>query len=289
MAIVTTPSGVELEHLWRLRGATTDVEARPDDHDEVPILLIQGMGGTIHSWGEPFLDALATGADLVRFGHRGVGRSTRVEEQFTIGDLADDAVSLLDALGLERAHVVSASLGGTAAQALVLAAPERVATLTLGCTYPGGPGAKVMSEETVRKLFGARLEGVEAAIRASWEVNLSEKFREADVDGSEFQRFLEMATRAPVAVPVIIQQATAAGGHDVQAKLPSIAAPTLVIHGTEDEILPFVNGEIIAEAIPDARFEIFPEVGHLWWWEQPERSARLILDHIERAGSGGGS
>jgi pimeloyl-ACP methyl ester carboxylesterase len=92
-----------------------------------------------------------------------------------------------------------------------------------------------------------------------------------------------MATLAPVAVPVILKQAIAVASHDTQAKLAALEAPTLVIHGTEDEILPFVNAEIIAGAILGARFEVFEDVGHLWWWEQPDHSASLILEHVHRA------
>jgi 3-oxoadipate enol-lactonase len=112
-----------------------------------PLLLIQGMGGNHLSWGEPFLEALEGDFDVVAYDHRGVGRSSRVTDPFTIVELADDAAALLDALGWDSAHVVGISMGGMVAQELALRHPERLRTLTLGCTYCGGEGSALTSNE----------------------------------------------------------------------------------------------------------------------------------------------
>src|SRR5205085_15797 len=107
-----------------------------------PLLLVQGMGGTHLAWGEPFVTALERDFEIVVYDHRGVGRSPRVDEPFTVRDLAEDARELLDELGWRTAHVVGISMGGMIAQELVIAHPERVSTLTLGCTYAGGPSSR---------------------------------------------------------------------------------------------------------------------------------------------------
>ena len=112
------------------------------------LLLIQGMSGTHLSWGEPFEAALAgAGLELITYDHRGVGHSARVDEGFSIVELADDAAGLLDALELERAHVLGISMGGMVAQELALRHPQRVRTLTLGCTYCGGPEGRLAGDE----------------------------------------------------------------------------------------------------------------------------------------------
>ena len=103
-----------------------------------PLLLIMGATGTALSWGEPFLDALRQDFETIVYDNRGIGQSSRVEEPFTTARLAQDAAGLLDALELDSAHVLGISMGGMAAQELALAQPERVRTLTLGCTYCGG-------------------------------------------------------------------------------------------------------------------------------------------------------
>jgi pimeloyl-ACP methyl ester carboxylesterase len=107
-----------------------------------PLLLVQGTTGHSLHWGEPFLTALERDFELVLYDHRGVGRSASHDGPFTIADLAGDADALLEGLGIERAHVLGISMGGMVAQELALGAPERVWTLTLGCTYCGGPGSR---------------------------------------------------------------------------------------------------------------------------------------------------
>ena len=126
--------------------ATIDVAGRPIEYVRrgtgEPLLLIQGMSGTHASWGEPFLSLLEPHLDLIAYDHRGIGASAPRDGSFTIADLAQDAAGVLDALGIERAHVLGISMGGMVAQELAIAHPERLRTLTIGCSYPGGAGSK---------------------------------------------------------------------------------------------------------------------------------------------------
>jgi 3-oxoadipate enol-lactonase len=239
-----------------------------------PMLLIQGMSGSHLSWGEPFLAALERDFDLVANDHRGVGHSSAVAYPFTICDLADDAGALMDALGWESAHVVGISMGGMVAQELALRQPERITTLTLGCTYCGGEGSALTSNEVGTKLAEAMMSGDrDRAIATAYEVNVSPGY---GADKSAYATFYEMATALPTPVPVIMLQAQAIQAHDTLDRLGEISAPTLVIHGTEDEMLPYSNAVLIASRIPGARLETFDGVGHMFWWEQPERSAEAI-------------
>src|SRR6201996_5300774 len=120
-----------------------------------PLLLIQGMSGTHLTWGERFLSRLEPDFDCVVFDNRGIGNSADAAGPFTIADLAADALAVMDAAGLESAHVLGISMGGMTAQELALAAPERLRTLTLGCTYPGGPGSSLADPEDAGPLLGA--------------------------------------------------------------------------------------------------------------------------------------
>jgi pimeloyl-ACP methyl ester carboxylesterase len=97
-----------------------------------------------------------------------------------------------------------------------------------------------------------------------------------------------MAKSLPAPVPVIMLQMQAIGGRDTSARLPSLALPTLVIHGDEDQMLPVANGRLIASLVPDAQLEILGGVGHMFWWEQPARSAELVRAHA-LAGAGAGA
>ena len=105
------------------------------------LLLIQGMSGHGAMWGAALVDELARDFEVVTYDHRGIGESARADDPFSIADLAADAAGLLTALGHESAHVMGISMGGMVAQELTLRAPERVRSVTFGCTTPGGPGA----------------------------------------------------------------------------------------------------------------------------------------------------
>lgn len=247
-----------------------------------PLLLIQGMSGTHVSWGEPFLGALREHFDVTAFDNRGIGLSAPIDGPFTIVEMAEDTAALMGELGLESAHVVGISMGGMIAQELALAHPERLRSLTLGCTYCGGPGSQLMPEENARKLMEGLASGDrEKAIRASYEVNLSPAFR---AEESRFAAFHEMATSVPAAKQTIDLQVQAIFGHDTSGRLGEISAPTLIVHGTEDGVLPCPNGELIASLMPSARLEALDGVGHMFWWEQPEVSADLIREHALTAG-----
>jgi len=242
-----------------------------------PLLLIQGMSGHHLHWGEAFIGGLEPHFDTIAIDHRGTGHSPRVDGAFTLGELAEDAVSVLDELELESAHVLGISMGGMVAQELVLRHPERVRRLVLGCTYAGGPEGSLAGPEVVQILAEGMQSGDRArAMRAAWSVNVSRAYA---ADEAHYEAFAQIAAQQPVAVDVIMLQMQAIAGHDTSARLKDIEAPTLVIHGSEDQMLPVANGEAIARAIPGARLEILDGVGHMFWIEQPERSAQLVREH----------
>ncbi len=247
-----------------------------------PLLLIQGMSGTHVAWGEPFLEPLREQFDITAFDNRGIGLSAPIDGPFTIVEMAEDTAALMEKLGLESAHVVGISMGGMIAQELALAHPERLRSLTLGCTYCGGTGSRLMPEENARRLMEGLASGDrDEAIRAAYEVNLSPAFR---AEESHFAAFHEMATSVPAAKRTIELQVQAIFAHDTSSRLGEISAPTLIVHGTEDGVLPYPNGELIDTLMPSARLETLEGVGHMFWWEQPEVSAELIREHALAAG-----
>jgi len=242
-----------------------------------PLLAITGMSGTALHWGEPFLAALGANFEVIAYDHRGVGRSTALKGPISIADMAADANGLLEALGVSSAHVLGISMGGMVAQELALAHPERLRTLTLGCTYCGGESATQPDPKILREVFEAMGSGDRArALRASWEINVSAA---TAADASAYADFLAIAARRSVAPAVIMAQAQAVLAHDTGARLSALMMPTLVIHGTADQLLPVQNGRTIANLVPDARLEILDGVGHMFFIEQPQHAAELIGSH----------
>jgi pimeloyl-ACP methyl ester carboxylesterase len=108
-----------------------------------------------------------------------------------------------------------------------------------------------------------------------WEINIAPTHR---ADDANFDAFREMAGRLPAPRPVVIQQMQACAQHDTSARLHKLSMPTLVIHGTADRLIDVSNGRLIARLIP-APLELLEGVGHMFWWEQPERSAELVREH----------
>jgi len=262
-------NGTELHHERRGRGE--------------PLLLIQGMTGHSLHWGEPFLRALERDFELVLYDHRGVGRSAAHDAPFSIAELAGDAAALLDALAIERAHVLGISMGGMVAQELALAHPDRVLTLTLGCTYSGGPGARFTDDAVIQALAAAIMSGdADRKIRTGWEYNVSAAHASGE---GNFEPFAQSAASYPVALPMIVAQVQAIMAHDTSERLSEIRAPTLVVHGTADQMLVAANGELVASLIPGARLELLDGIGHLFFWEQPERVAQLVAEHAAAARS----
>jgi 3-oxoadipate enol-lactonase len=263
MALVNVGNGVELDFERSGSGP--------------PLLMLMGLSGTALTWGEPFLDLLRADFEVIVCDHRGIGASTRLEGPTTIREMAANAAGLLTALDIDSAHLFGISMGGMIAQELTLAHPERVRSLALGCTYCGGEGSVRLSPELARRLREARTSGDrERAVRTSWEANVSARFA---LDEQAFERFKENALARRVAIEVIREHSNAIGGHDTSKRLGQIEVQTLVVHGTEDQVLPVANGRMVASLIDGSRLEIFDGVGHLFFLERPQRTAELVREN----------
>lgn len=239
-----------------------------------PLLLIMGVAGHHLMWNEQFIARLAERFDVVAYDHRGIGQSVRADSRFTIPDLAADAAAVLDHLSWDSAHVMGISMGGTVAQELALTRPDRVRTLTLGCTWPGrgetwGPGVGSLAE--------AALGGdLERAAQLMFAANVSAEFA---AGLGAFEHFTITAAAQRVPGPVVLMQMEAAAAHDACDRLSELDKKTLVIHGTEDAIILRSAGERLAVLTPGAALELLDGVGHLFFWEQPDRSAELVIKH----------
>lgn len=245
-----------------------------------PLLLIQGLAGHHRIWTEPFLTALAGDFDVVAFDHRGIGTSTDVPGPFSIVDLADDAVSVIDALGWSSAHVMGISMGGMVAQEVALHHPDRVRRLVLGCTYAGGPGTSLGAPGPMEMVVAMQSGNVDVAIRAAYLANLSATYT---ADETHFEPFKAASLAVSVPMATVMRQLQAAAGHNTHSRLPTLQAPTLVLHGTADRMIEYSNGVNIAELMTGARLHTFDDVGHLFWWSGPLRHPNSSSSTAARA------
>jgi 3-oxoadipate enol-lactonase len=232
-----------------------------------PVLLIMGLGLSGGAWWRT-VPVLSRRLRVITFDNRGVGRSRAFSYAYTTEAMADDAVSVLDDLGLDRVHVYGLSLGGMVAQQLALRHPARVRSLVLGATNAGGPRA-VRADDDVVTFFRRRLRmRPEEAAWASVPFNYGPRCRSEHFDRIEEDIAQRLAH--PFAERAYRAQMFAAGVHNCYGRLASIDAPTLIVHGRHDRIIPVANAELMAERIPRARLQILEESGHLYATEEPD-------------------
>ena len=232
-----------------------------------PVLLIHGLGLSGGAWWRT-VDALAPRMRVITFDHRGIGQSESLSPAYTTEAMADDALAVLDALGLESAHVYGISLGGMIAQQLALRHPRRVRSVVLGATQPGGRHA-VRADDEVMAFFTQRSTmRKEEAAWASVPFNYGPRCREEHVD--RIAEDIERRLTHPFNPEAYRAQLFAAGMHNCYGRLDRIRVPTMVVHGVHDRVIPVANARLIAERLPDCRLSILEDSGHLYPSEQPE-------------------
>ncbi len=232
--------------------------------DGPPVLLVMGLGMNATGWWRTI--PVLAGFRVIAFDNRGVGRSERTPGPYTVAEMADDAVSVLDAAGVDRAHVYGISLGGMIAQEVALRHPSRVDALVLGATTPGGDAHVPAGEDVVAFVRLRAQMTAEHAVWASVPINYAERTRREG--GDRIAEDVAQRLRYPVEAEYYSAQLAAANGHD--ARVEDIRAPTLVVHGEEDVLIPPANGERLAAAIPGAELRTWPGAAHLYFTDEPE-------------------
>jgi pimeloyl-ACP methyl ester carboxylesterase len=192
--------------------------------------------------------------------------------------MAADAVAVLDAAGVERAHVLGVSLGGYIAQEIALTYPERVRRLVLASTAPGGPRSHPMPQAGLEAFGRFPTMEREAGLRLMVESSLgAHGVRERPELVEEI--FAYRLERAPT-LAGWQAQAYAGATFDAYDRVPGIATPTLVLHGGADTVVDPGNADLLVELIPGARMELVPDRGHLVVWEEAELFAPVVREFL---------
>lgn len=243
-----------------------------------PLILIRGLGSNLDHWYAQ-IPAYSQHFQAVIFDNRGIGRSGSSDGDLTIADMAADTVGLMDALGIRRAHVMGLSLGGMIAQEVALQYPERVQGLVLACTHCGRAHSVPASEE-ILTLFGEYIRtGSLTAAQKAQKCLFSEKTLKHAPEILE--RYVKISARFPASPAVMKRQYLAVQGHDTWDRLPGIQAPTLVITGEDDVLIPPENSRILAERIPGARLAIIKGGGHQFLIECAEEANNIVLGFLK--------
>jgi len=242
---------------------------------EPTILLLMGLGARAADWGTEFPAALAQRHRVVRMDNRGTGASEKPATTWALEDMATDAIAVLDAVGASRAHVIGLSMGGMIAQLVALLHPERVDRLVLMSTHYGGANVVPPTPEMFALYSPAAGSTAEDIMRLAVRMITAPGF--ADSNPQAVEALVELARNSPTSKRVFTTQLQAILSSDRSERVGAIRAPTLVIHGDLDPLIPCDNGRKLAASIPNAKLEILEGCGHVPAWECPKKLAERVL------------
>jgi 3-oxoadipate enol-lactonase len=240
-----------------------------------PILLIMGLAYASCMWHRTrpvLVDRFRT----IVFDNRGIGNSDVPAGPYPIALMASDAAAVLDAAGFDSAHVFGVSMGGMIAQEFALQYPKRVRPLILGCTAAGGPTGVRAEQDAIQMLMSRDKMTPEQVLQAPIPFIYDAATSRERIDE-------DLAIRRPwLPRPEgYIAQLQGILAWEAYSRLPAIHAPTLVIHGESDRLVPPGNGKLIAERIPGAKLVMIPHASHLFLTDQTDAAHRVILQFLE--------
>jgi pimeloyl-ACP methyl ester carboxylesterase len=284
MASTTVSTGINLEY---------EIHGEGD-----PLLLVMGLGGQLVAWPSSFVAGLVDrGFKVITFDNRDIGLSTKVDaapptkfqsamvsisrrfakSAYLLSDMAKDAVGLLDALSIERAHVVGMSMGGMIAQTMAIEHPSRVRSLTSIMSTTGNP--RVGRPRTSVLLRAAKLTGGSKETFADRQATLFKLFSGSLYDELEIREVAKLSLERDFTPDGTARQMAAImASPDRTPQLKKLNVPTLVVHGLEDGLVQPSGGYATTKAIPGARLLAFPDMGH----NLPQARIPEILDEIKR-------
>ena len=242
-----------------------------------PVLMIQGLGASKNAWNLQRI-AMATRFRIISFDNRGAGRSDKPTEPFTLEQMADDALAVLDAAGIETAHVVGASMGGVISQIVAVKYPHRVRSLTLVCTAcRNHPWRQELLQSWAKTAEEKGM--IEVGKEAAQWVMSPRSFRRLV---PAFTWMGPLAALRPRHSFVSQIHAILNTREDLVDQLSTITAPTMVIVGNQDILTPRGDSEEIAERIPNAELVVISGAAHGLMMEHSSTFNKILIEFLQR-------
>ena len=243
-----------------------------------PFVIINGHGGSVEFLYRT-IPVYSGEYQLILFDNRGAGRSDTPDTPYTTKMMADDLAGLLDTIGIDSIHLMGISMGGMIAQQFALLYAERTRSLILGCTYCQGPDGNLTSEEVAQAKKQMSGLPVDEMMKETIRMCVSPKFIQDNPNLIE--ELLKQMSIQPVTPHGPVRQMQAILTHDTYGRLPEIEAPTLVVHGEVDRVVPVENARIIASRIPGAEMVTFANTEHIFLEAQDEFNS-VTLDLLRK-------
>jgi len=247
------------------------------------LVLIQGYGHHLLHWGALPQELVKIGYQVVLLDNRGVGRSDKPDAPMTISMMADDVCKVMDAAGIGRATVFGISMGGIIAQVFAFNHADRLNALVLGCTTPSGEHHIKPDPEGTRILFDYEyLKNMtpEQRSQAVFSFFCSEEYMQENPDALKYYHAVTM--QYPTPNSTFVRQAEAMLKEDTWDRLPGIKAPTMIIAGTADRIVPFKNSELLEERIPGAELVLLQDKQHGFFIEAMDSTRIFVNGFLKR-------
>jgi 3-oxoadipate enol-lactonase len=243
----------------------------------LPLVLVHGLQGDSTTFGQ-LPQVLARHFTVLTFDQRGSGLSEKPAGPLSTDLLADDTAALVRHLNLDPAAVFGTSMGGQVAQAVALRHPALVLRLILGCTTPGGPHAVPVRRDALDFAYTMEPLSAEERARRLAEVAFSPVWlaEHPEVVGALVQARRER----PLDLDALSRRLEAFLVHDTFDALPGLRAPTLVVTGSPDALIPEANSRLLAEHLPQASLTILQPAGHLFWIERPEETIEALVGFL---------
>ena len=242
-----------------------------------PVLMIQGLGASKNAWNLQRI-AMATRFRIISFDNRGAGRSDKPTEPFTLEQMADDAIAVLDAAGIETAHIVGASMGGVISQIVAVKFPQRVRSLTLVCTAcRNHPWRQELLQSWAKTAEEKGM--IEVGKEAAQWVMSPRSFRRLV---PAFTWMGPLAALRPRHSFVSQIHAILDTREDLVDQLSTITAPTMVIVGNQDILTPRGDSEEIAERIPNAELVVISGAAHGLMMEHSSTFNKILIEFLQR-------
>jgi pimeloyl-ACP methyl ester carboxylesterase len=251
-----------------------DIEMYYEVHGRgFPLLLIMGLKRNVEWWYRQ-IPELSRHFQVIVFDNRGAGRSDKPELDYSIPMFAADAACLMDALGIKKTHVLGISMGGYIAQELAINRPDLVQRLVLGCTSCGGRKAVLMSEETMNAYVANEGLTIEQILRKDMHIYFSEEFISQQL--KQIEQFVEISLRYVQPQDAFLRQFNACLEHVTVDQLAQISAPSLIMAGDDDHLVPTENSIILKELVPQAGLYLYPGKRHCFFIEEYQKFNRDV-------------